>query len=87
MRCVFRFLIASFLSRRFINGSKDDPIGEINSIFDAANGFGVGQHEDRSSGPLAGDARSAQNSDSNDSYRLHYRVEELPWPSQQNSSA
>ena len=58
-----------------------------NSIFDATNGFSVGQHEDRSSGPLAEDAWSAQNTDPNDSCRLHYWIEELPWPSQQNSSA
>jgi hypothetical protein len=55
----------------FASGSRDDPTGEVNSVFDATNGFGVGQpHEDRSSGQLVEDAWSAQNTDPNDSYRL-----------------
>jgi len=69
-----------FTAGVFINGAKDDPIGQINSTFSADNGFGIGRHEDRSTGQPVKDAWSAQNTDPNDSYRLHYQIEELPWP-------
>ena len=70
-----------FTSSVFTNGAKDDPIGQVNSLFNSANGFGVGRHEDRSTGELAHDAWGEQDTDPNDSYRLHYLIEELPWPS------
>lgn len=62
------------------NGSKDDPIGEINKVFSAENGFGVGPHVDSSLGPLEKDAIDAQNTDPTDTYRLHYRIEEVSFP-------
>ena len=60
------------------NRSLDDPILEINTIYGAANGFGVGLHEERSTGPIYRSDLSGD-TDSNDSYRPHYRIEELPW--------
>ena len=64
----------------FFNGGMDDPIGEINSVFNEANGFGVGNpHEDSSSGPIKTDDPTGD-TDPNDSYRLRYRIDELSWP-------
>jgi hypothetical protein len=62
------------------NGGMDDPIGQVNTIL-MANRFGVGiPHEDRSSGPIYQEDPNGD-TDPNDSYRLHYLIEELPWPS------
>lgn len=61
-----------------VNGAKDDPIGEVNSVFNPGNNFGVGSHEDRSDGPVATDITGDTNP--HDSYRLRYRIEEIPWP-------
>src|SRR5262249_4447799 len=45
----------------------------------AANGFGIGRHEDRSSGPVYKNDPNGD-TDPNDSYRLRYRIYEPPLP-------
>ncbi|WP_155983917.1 hypothetical protein [Paenibacillus sp. 1-18] len=47
----------------YISGGEDDSIGEINNYYNESNGFGVGEHYCESS---------------NGSFRLIYRIEELP---------
>jgi len=69
-----------FTETVFFNGGRDDPIGEINIPFDASNQFGAGiPHEDSSKGEIYKDDPNGE-TDPNDSYRLRYRIEELPWP-------
>jgi hypothetical protein len=63
----------------FVNGGLDDPIGEINTVCGQANGYKIGVQTDRSSGPIFRDDPNGD-TDPNDSYRLNYRIEELPWP-------
>jgi hypothetical protein len=60
-------------------GGKDDQIGEINDVWGPLNGYGLGpRHESSSAGALFTD--DIADTDPNDSYRLYYTIDELPWP-------
>ena len=62
----------------YVNGGMDDPIGQVN-ITSAAS-TGVGRQRAHSYGPLYQEDPNGD-TDPNDSYRLRYLIEELPWPS------
>jgi hypothetical protein len=68
-----------FTESVWVNGGMDDPIGEVNSIFDAGNGFGVGQaHSDPSAGDIYRDDPNGD-TDPNNAYHLNYHIEEVSW--------
>jgi Abnormal spindle-like microcephaly-assoc'd, ASPM-SPD-2-Hydin len=65
----------------FANGSEDDPIGEVNTIY-AAPTYGTDQpeHLDASKGDVSqSSVWGQQSTDPNDSYALKYSIVELPW--------
>jgi hypothetical protein len=73
-----RFLADHVFTRTvFLNGAEDDPIGEVNTMFRGPK-FGIGKHSDRSKGTTVRAAVwSRQSTNPNDSYSLHYHIEEL----------
>jgi hypothetical protein len=65
----------------FANGSEDDPIGEVNTIY-AGPAYGTDQpeHLDASEGNIRqSSVWGQQDTDPNGSYALRYSIIELPW--------
>lgn len=71
-----------FNAKVFLSGSRDDPIGDVQATYGPAPDFGLGTHEKTSAGPVTEDVWSQQTTDPTGSFRLRYRIDELPWPPQ-----
>ena len=61
------------------NGSRDDPIGEINNFYDITNGFGVREnpHIDKSEADEKYEDGPEQEGHPNGSYELNYNIQKV----------